>query len=68
MIPRIDLSQWHEDTVPKDEVEKMSEALSQAFAMILQQKEKEYRFAKIISYVSEAIALILLFLEVFRGY
>lgn len=68
MIPRIDLSQWHEDTVPKEEVEKMNDALTEAFAMILKQKEKEYRFAKIISYLSEAIALILLFMEVFRGY
>lgn len=68
MIPRLDLSEWKEDTIPKEEVEKMSEALAKAFAMILQQKDKEYRFAKIVSYLSEAIALILLFLEVFRGY
>lgn len=39
MIPRIDLSQWTEDTVPKREVEKMTEALSEAFAMLLREKK-----------------------------
>lgn len=65
MIPRIDLSEWKDDTVPKTEVEKMNEALTQAFAMILKQKESEYRFAKVISYISLTVALLVLFLEVF---
>lgn len=65
MIPKIDLSQWHEDTVPKKEVEKMTEALSDAFAMILKQKESEYKFAKFISYISLTVAMLVLFLEVF---
>ncbi len=65
MIPRIDLSEWKEDTVPKTEVEKMNEALTQAFAMILKQKESEYKFAKFISYISLTVALLVLFLEVF---
>lgn len=66
MIPRIDLTEWKEDTVPKQEVEKMTEALSEAFAMILKQKESEYRFAKFISYLSLSVALIILFMEVFK--
>ena len=66
MIPRIDLTEWKEDTVPKKEVEKMTEALSEAFAMILKQKESEYRFAKFISYLSLSVALIILFMEVFK--
>ena len=65
MIPRIDLSEWKEDTVPKTEVEKMNEALTQAFAMILKQKESEYKFAKVISYISLTVAMLVLFLEVF---
>ncbi len=66
MIPRIDLTEWKEDTVPKKEVEKMTEALSEAFAMILKQKESEYRFAKFISYLSLSVALLILFMEVFK--
>jgi hypothetical protein len=66
MIPRIDLTEWKEDTVPKKEVEKMTEALSEAFAMILKQKESEYRFAKFISYLSLSVALVILFMEVFK--
>lgn len=65
MIPRIDLSEWKEDTVPKTEVEKMNDALTQAFSMILKQKESEYKFAKVISYISLTVAMLVLFLEVF---
>lgn len=65
MIPKIDLTDWKEDTVPKSEVEKMTAALSDAFAMILKQKESEYKFAKFISYISLTVALLVLFLEVF---
>lgn len=65
MIPKIDLSQWKEPTVPKKEVEEMTKALSDAFAMILQQKEKEYQFAKAISYLSLIVATLLIAKEVF---
>jgi hypothetical protein len=65
MIPKIDLSQWKEATVPKKEVEEMTQALSDAFAMILQQKEKEYKFAKAISYLSLIVATLLIAKEVF---
>lgn len=65
MIPKIDLTDWKDPTVPKEEVEKMTEALSQAFAMMLREKEKEYKFAKVISYISLLIALVLIFKEVF---
>jgi len=64
MVPKIDLSKWDSDVVPKSEVEKMTNALSEAFAMMMHQKESEYRFAKIVSYISLSIALFLIFLEV----
>lgn len=66
MIPQIDLSKWDKPTVPKEEVEAMTKALSEAFAHVLHEKEREYRFAKIISYLSLSIALILVVMEVFR--
>ena len=65
MIPKIDLSKFNKDSISKKEVIEMTEALSDAFAMVLREKEREHLFAKVISYISLTIAMLVLFLEVF---
>lgn len=64
MIPKIDLSGYSKDEIPKKEVMEMLDALSNSFITIMQTKERDYKFAKIVSYISLAIALCLVFLEV----
>jgi hypothetical protein len=57
---------WTEDTVPKEEVQKMCDALSEAFANILKEKTQEYRFAKFISYLSLILSTLIIAMEVFK--
>ena len=66
MIPRIDLSNYPGDMIPKKEAIEMFNALSEACEFTLRKEVKQYKFAKNISYMSLFIAILLILMEVYR--
>ena len=66
MIPRIDLSNYPGDMIPKKDVIEMTNALTEACEFTIRKEVKQYKFAKNISYMSLFIAILLILLEVYR--
>ena len=64
MIPQIQLDK-NKTSYSYQEVKQITDEITEAYCSILKYEVSKYKFAKIVSYLSLSVALVLLFKEVF---